>query len=139
MVALTVLNFESAEAGIAVAIAVTRGFARQQINSLGNFWLDLTRAVVYILLPVSLLAALFLCPQGVIQNFEPYAVAKTVEGAKQVAQGPVASQEAIKMLDTNGGGFGANSAHPFEIRPVTNFVQMVLIFLIPAGSTYTFG
>jgi K+-transporting ATPase ATPase A chain len=93
-------------------------------------------------LPISLIAALFFCWQGVIQNFEPYTVAKTVEGAKQViAQGPVASQEAIKMLGTNGGGFfNANSAHPFENpTPLTNLLQIVLIFVIPAGLTYTFG
>jgi K+-transporting ATPase ATPase A chain len=142
MAALTVQNFASAAAGIAVAIALCRGFARQQVNSLGNFWVDITRAVVYILLPISLLAALFLCSQGVIQNLEPYTAAKTVEGAKQlIAQGPVASQEAIKMLGTNGGGFfGANSAHPFENpTPLANFFQMLLIFVIPAGLTYTFG
>ena len=142
MAALTVQNFASAAAGIAVAIAVTRGFARQQANSIGNFWVDLTRSIVYILLPISVLAALFFCSQGVIQNFHPYTIAKTVEGAKQViAQGPVASQEAIKMLGTNGGGFfGANSAHPFENpTPLTNFIQLILIFIIPAGLTYTFG
>jgi K+-transporting ATPase ATPase A chain len=142
MAALTVQNFASAAAGIAVAIAVSRGFARQKVNSLGNFWVDLTRATVYILLPLSLLAALFFCAQGVIQNLHPYTVVKTVEGAKQIiAQGPVASQEAIKMLGTNGGGFfGANSAHPFENpTPLSNLVQMILIFLIPAGLTYTFG
>jgi potassium-transporting ATPase potassium-binding subunit len=142
MAALTVQNFASAAAGIAVAIALVRGFARQQMNSLGNFWVDLTRATVYILLPISFIAALFLCSQGVIQNLHPYTVAKTVEGAKQViAQGPVASQEAIKMLGTNGGGFfNANSAHPFENpTPLTNFVQIFLIFVIPAGLTYTFG
>ncbi len=142
MAVLTVQNFASAAAGIAVAIAVTRGFARQQVNSLGNFWVDMTRSVLYILLPISLAAALFFCSQGVIQNFHPYTVAKTVEGARQIiAQGPVASQEAIKMLGTNGGGFfGANSAHPFENpTPLTNFLQIILIFLIPAGLTYTFG
>jgi potassium-transporting ATPase potassium-binding subunit len=142
MVALTVQNFASAAVGIAVAIALTRGFARQQTNSLGNFWVDLTRATLYILLPLSVLAALFLCGQGVIQNFHPYTTAKTLEGAKQViAQGPVASQEAIKMLGTNGGGFfNANSAHPFENpTPLTNLLQMFLIFVIPAGLTYTFG
>ncbi len=142
MAALTVQNFASAAAGIAVAIALTRGFARQQVNSLGNFWVDLTRGIVYILLPISLVAALILCSQGVIQNFHPYTVAKTLEGAKQViAQGPVASQEAIKMLGTNGGGFfGANSAHPFENpTPFINLLQMFLIFVIPAGLTYTFG
>ncbi len=142
MAALTVQNFASASAGIAVAIAVVRGFARQQVNSLGNFWVDVTRATIYILLPLSLLVALFFCSQGVIQNFHPYTVAKTMEGAKQViAQGPIASQEAIKMLGTNGGGFfNANSAHPFENpTPLSNFAQMILIFLIPAGLTYTFG
>ncbi|HEY1950793.1 MAG TPA: potassium-transporting ATPase subunit KdpA [Bryobacteraceae bacterium] len=142
MAALTVQNFASAAAGIACAIAVVRGFSRQQINSLGNFWVDLTRAVLYVLLPISLLAALVFCSQGVIQNFHAYTTATTIEGAKQViAQGPVASQEAIKMLGTNGGGFfNANSAHPFENpTPFTNLIQMVLIFLIPAGLTYTFG
>jgi potassium-transporting ATPase potassium-binding subunit len=137
-----VQNFVSAAAGIAIAIAVARGFARQKANSLGNFWVDLTRATIYILLPISFLAALFLCAQGVIQNLHPYTVVKTLEGAKQViAQGPVASQEAIKMLGTNGGGFfGANSAHPFENpTPLANLFQLVLIFLIPAGLTYTFG
>ncbi|MBV9301492.1 MAG: potassium-transporting ATPase subunit KdpA [Acidobacteriaceae bacterium] len=142
MAALTVQNFGSAAAGIAVALALTRGFARQQVNSLGNFWVDLTRSVVYILLPVSFLAALFFCSQGVIQNLHPYTVAQTMEGAKQIlAQGPVASQEAIKMLGTNGGGFfGANSAHPFENpTPLANFLQLLLIFVIPAGLTYMFG
>src|SRR5271157_5913422 len=142
MAALTVQNFASAAAGIGVAVALVRGFARQQVNSVGNFWVDLTRATVYILLPISLLAALFLCSQGVIQNLDGYTKVKTVEGATQViAQGPVASQEAIKMLGTNGGGFfNANSAHPFENPgPLTNFVQMLLIFVIPAGLTYMFG
>lgn len=142
MAALTVQNFASAAAGIAVAIALVRGFARQKMNSVGNFWVDLTRGVLYLLLPISLLAALILCSQGVIQNLHPYTVAHTVEGARQViAQGPVASQEAIKMLGTNGGGFfNANSSHPFENpTPFSNLLEMVLIFLIPAGLTYTFG
>lgn len=142
MAALTVQNFVSAAAGVAVAIAVTRGFARQQADSIGNFWVDLTRAVLYVFLPLSLVAALFLCSQGVIQNLNPYTTVTTVEGQTQtIAQGPVASQEAIKMVGTNGGGFfNANSAHPFENpTPLTNFVQMILIFLIPAGLTYTFG
>ncbi len=142
MAALTVQNFASAAAGIAVAIALVRGFARQKMNSLGNFWVDLTRGVLYLLLPISLVAALVLCSQGVIQNLNPYTTVKTVEGAKQVlAQGPVASQEAIKMLGTNGGGFfNANSAHPFENpTPISNLLETVLIFLIPAGLTYTFG
>jgi K+-transporting ATPase ATPase A chain len=142
MTALAVQNFASAAAGIAIAITVARGFARQQTNSLGNFWVDLTRATLYLLLPLSVVIAVFLCAQGVIQNFAPYTVAKTLEGAKQViAQGPVASQEAIKMLGTNGGGFfNANSAHPFENpTPLSNLVQMIAIFIIPAGLTYTFG
>jgi K+-transporting ATPase ATPase A chain len=142
MAALTVQNFASAAAGIAVAIALIRGFARQQANSIGNFWVDLTRATLYILLPISIAAALFFCSQGVVQNFDAYTHAKTVEGATQIiAQGPVSSQEAIKMLGTNGGGFfNANSAHPFENpTPVTNLLQIVLIFAIPAGLMYTFG
>jgi K+-transporting ATPase ATPase A chain len=142
MAALTVQNFASAAAGIASAIALVRGFARHQKRSIGNFWVDVTRAIVYILLPLSFLGALLLCSQGVIQNFHSYTLAHTLEGAKQVIpQGPVASQEAIKMLGTNGGGFfNANSAHPFENpTPSTNFLQMVFIFLIPAGLTYTFG
>jgi potassium-transporting ATPase potassium-binding subunit len=142
MAALTVQNFASAAAGMAVAIAVVRGFARHSTRTIGNFWVDVTRATVYILLPLSIASAMFLCSQGVVQNLKPYTVAATLEGAKQtIAQGPVASQEAIKMLGTNGGGFfNANSAHPFENpTPTTNMFQMLLIFLIPAGLTYTFG
>jgi K+-transporting ATPase ATPase A chain len=142
MTALTVQNFVSAAVGVAVAIAVIRGFARQQANSIGNFWVDLTRAVLYLFLPLSLGGALFLCSQGVIQNLSSYTQATTLEAKTQViAQGPVASQEAIKMLGTNGGGFfNANSSHPFENpTPLTNLVQMLMIFMIPAGLTYTFG
>jgi K+-transporting ATPase ATPase A chain len=142
MAALTVQNFVSGAAGVAVAIAVARGFARQQMKTIGNFWVDMTRATVYVLLPLSLVGALFLCSQGVIQNLHPNTKVTTVEGAAQViAQGPVASQEAIKMVGTNGGGFfGANSAHPFENpTPLSNFVQMLMIFIIPAGLLYTFG
>lgn len=142
MSALTVQNFASAAVGIAAAIALVRGFSRERANTIGNFWVDLTRATIYILLPIAVIAALFFCSQGVIQNFNSYTHVKTLEGAGQViAQGPVASQEAIKMLGTNGGGFfNANSAHPFENpSPITNFVQLILIFLIPAGLTYTFG
>ena len=142
MAALAVQNFVSAAVGIAVAIALIRGFARQQVNAIGNFWVDVTRATVYVLLPISLVAALVLCSQGAIQNFHPYQTVKTLEGAAQtIPQGPVASQEAIKMLGTNGGGFfNANSGHPYENpTPFTNFLQMLLIFLIPAGLTYTFG
>jgi K+-transporting ATPase ATPase A chain len=142
MAGLTVQNFASAAAGMAVAIALVRGFARQQANSLGNFWVDLTRAMLYVLLPLSLIGAVFFVSQGVIQNLDPYTQATTLEGAPQaIAQGPVASQESIKMIGTNGGGFfNANSAHPFENpTPLTNFVQMIMIFAIPAGLTYTFG
>jgi len=142
MAALTVQNFVSAAVGVAVVIALVRGFARQQANSIGNFWVDLTRAVVYVFLPLSLAGALFLCSQGVIQNLSPYTQATTLEGKTQViAQGPVASQEAIKMVGTNGGGFfNANSSHPFENpTPLTNLIQMLMIFVIPAGLTYTFG
>ena len=139
---LTVHNFTSAAAGLAIAIALVRGFARQSIKTVGNFWVDMTRSTLYILMPISIVAALVLCSQGVIQNLHPYTVATTLEGAKQtIAQGPVASQEAIKMLGTNGGGFfNANSAHPFENpTPFTNMFQMFLIFLIPGALTYTFG
>ncbi len=142
MAGLAVQNFVSAGAGIAVAIAVVRGFARQQAKRIGNFWVDLTRATIYVLLPISVTAALFLCSQGVIQNFEGTVHARTVEGAPQaIPQGPVASQEAIKELGTNGGGFfNTNSAHPFENpTPLTNFFEMLLILAIPAGLTYTFG
>ena len=142
MAALTVQNFASAAAGITVAIALVRGFIRQEKKTIGNFWVDVTRATVYVLLPASIVAALLFVSMGVIQNLHPYTTIATVEGAKQViAQGPVASQEAIKQLGTNGGGFfGANSAHPFENpTPLSNLLQMFLIFVIPAGLTYTFG
>ena len=125
-----------------MAIAVIRGFSRHSSRTLGNFWVDFTRSTLYILLPISVVAALLLCSQGVIQNLDPYAKVTTLEGTVQtIAQGPVASQEAIKMLGTNGGGFfNANSAHPFENpTPLANFIEMVLIFLIPGGLTYTFG
>jgi K+-transporting ATPase ATPase A chain len=142
MAALTVQNFASAAAGMAIAIALVRGFAREQRATIGNFWVDVTRATVYVLLPISILGALFLCSQGVIQNLAPYTAAATLEGGTQtIAQGPVASQEAIKELGTNGGGFfNANSSHPFENpTPLTNLFEMFLIFLIPAALTYTFG
>ena len=142
MAALTVQNFASAAVGIAAAVAIIRGFARHQTDKIGNFWVDLTRTALYVLLPISLAAALLLCSQGAIQNLHPYATVKTVEGATQtIPQGPVASQEAIKMLGTNGGGFfNANSSHPYENpTPLTNFLQIILIFAIPAGLTYTFG
>jgi K+-transporting ATPase ATPase A chain len=142
MIALATHNFFSAAAGIAVAIVLVRGFARHSTKLLGNFWVDLTRATLYVLLPISIVGAMLLCSQGVIQNLHPYAKAATVEGAAQtIPQGPVASQEAIKMLGTNGGGFfNANSAHPFENpTPLTNFVQMLSIFLIPAALVFAFG
>jgi K+-transporting ATPase ATPase A chain len=142
MAALAVQNFASAAAGIAVAIAMIRGFARQETDRIGNFWVDMTRATLYVLIPLSIVAALVFCSQGVIQNFHPYTVARTVEGATQtIAQGPVASQEAIKQLGTNGGGFfNANSSHPFESpTPFANLVQILLIFLLSAALTYTFG
>jgi potassium-transporting ATPase potassium-binding subunit len=142
MAGLTMHNFTSAAVGMAVAVALIRGFVRQQVNAIGNFWADMVRATVYILLPLSIIVALFFCSQGVIQNLHPYTAATGLEGTAQtIAQGPVASQEAIKMLGTNGGGFfNGNSSHPFENpTPLTNFVQMLLIFLIPAGLTYTFG
>jgi K+-transporting ATPase ATPase A chain len=142
MAGLTVQNFISAAAGLAIAIAVIRGFARKESKTIGNFWVDLTRGTVYVLLPLSIIFGLFLCSQGVIQNLKTYDTVKTVEGAAQtIAQGPVASQEVIKELGTNGGGFfGANSAHPFENpNPATNFVEMFLLLCIPVALTYTFG
>jgi K+-transporting ATPase ATPase A chain len=142
MMGLATHNFWSAAAGIAVAIAVIRGFARHSAKTLGNFWVDFTRANVYVLLPLSVMGALLLCSQGVIQNFDSYTKAATVEGAVQtIPQGPFASQEAIKELGTNGGGsLNANSAHPYENpTPFSNFIEMLLIFVIPAGLTYTFG
>jgi len=142
MVGLATHNFFSAAAGIAVAIALVRGFARHSSEKIGNFWVDMVRATVYVLLPLSVLIALVFVSQGVIQNVSAYTKAATLEGATQmIARGPVASQEAIKMLGTNGGGFfNANSAHPFENpTPLSNFLQLISIFVIPAGLTYTFG
>ncbi|MBB6052209.1 potassium-transporting ATPase subunit KdpA [Armatimonas rosea] len=142
MVALAIHNWMSAAAGIAVALALVRGFARRQTVGLGSFWVDVTRATLCVLLPGCFVYALFLVSQGVPQNFDAYTKVTTLEGTAQtLAQGPVASQECIKMLGTNGGGFfNANSAHPYENpTPLTNFVQMLSIFLIPAGLTYTFG
>jgi potassium-transporting ATPase potassium-binding subunit len=139
-------NFTSAATGIGVALAVARGFTRRPgpggARTLGNFWVDLTRATLYVLLPLSVIFALALVSQGVLQNFARYKEVTTLEGARQVlAMGPVASQEAIKMLGTNGGGFfNANSAHPFENpTPFTNLIEMLLIFAIPAALTFTYG
>ena len=139
-------NFTSAAAGVCVALALGRGFTRQPgpdgQKTLGNFYVDLVRGTVYIFLPLSILFGVILISQGAIQNLAPYTEATTLEGAKQViAQGPVASQEAIKQLGTNGGGFfNANAAHPFENpTPFTNFLSMFMIFAIPSALTYTYG
>jgi potassium-transporting ATPase potassium-binding subunit len=142
MAGLTVQNFVSAATGIAIAVALIRGFSRASIRTLGNFWTDLTRCTLYILLPISLIYALFLVFQGVPQTLSAYIQATTLEGAEQsMAIGPVASQLAIKMLGTNGGGFfNANSAHPFENpNAITNLVQMVSIFSLGAALTNVFG
>ena len=142
MAALATHNFFSAAAGMAIAIALVRGFARHSVEKIGNFWVDLTRATVYVLLPLSVVIALLFVSQGAIQNLSSYTKVATLEGASQtIAQGPTASQEAIKMLGTNGGGFfNANSAHPFENpTPLANLIQILSIFVIPAGLTYTFG
>ncbi|OYD82944.1 potassium-transporting ATPase subunit KdpA [Azospirillum brasilense] len=142
MAGLTVQNFVSAATGIALAVALVRGFARASARTVGNFWVDLTRATLYLLLPICILYALFLVWQGVPQTLAGTVDATTLEGVKQtIALGPVASQEAIKMLGTNGGGFfNANSAHPFENpNALTNLVQMLSIFAIGAGLTNLFG
>ena len=142
MAGLTVHNFVSAATGIALAVALIRGFARRSDDTIGNFWVDLVRCTLYILLPISIVAALFLVWQGMPQNLGAYVEATTLEGAKQtIAQGPVASQVAIKMLGTNGGGFfNANAAHPYENpTALSNLVQMVLIFVLGAGLTNVFG
>jgi K+-transporting ATPase ATPase A chain len=142
MAALAVQNFVSAAVGMAVAIAMIRGFARHTAKTIGNFWVDMTRGTLYILLPISMVAALFFVWQGSIQNFKGPATVQTVEGTTQtIEQGPLASQLAIKMLGTNGGGyFNANSSHPYENpTPLSNLLQMLLIFVLGAGLTYTFG
>jgi K+-transporting ATPase ATPase A chain len=142
MVGLAVHNFTSAAVGIAVALALIRGIARRRADSIGNFWVDMVRANLYVLLPISIVGALFLVWQGVPQNLNDYTAATGLEGAAQtIAQGPVASQEFIKELGTNGGGFfNANSAHPYENpNAITNFVELLAILAIPAALTYTFG
>ena len=150
MVGLVFHNFVSAAAGIAAAAALVRGIARHSAKTVGNFWVDLVRVNLYLLLPFSIIFSLFLTSQGVVQNFKPYVRAATIEsttgapadGAGQtIAQGPAASQVAIKMLGTNGGGFfNANAAHPYENpTPLSNFIQMLSIFLIPSGLTYYLG
>lgn len=143
MVALAVQNFASAAAGIAVAAAFVRGLARQGVGTLGNFWVDLVRITLYLLLPACVVFAVLLVSQGMIQNFHPYTAAVTLDGGavQTIAQGPMASQVAIKMLGTNGGGFmNANAAHPFENpTPLANFLQMLSIFAIGSGLTYYLG
>jgi potassium-transporting ATPase potassium-binding subunit len=142
MTQLTFHNFASAATGVALAVALARGITRHSAGRLGNFWVDLVRGTLYLFLPLSILLALLFVQQGVIQNFAHYVTVTTVEGAKQVlAMGPVASQEAIKQIGTNGGGFfNANSAHPFENpTPWSNFWQMLAIFAIPAALTYAYG
>jgi len=142
MTQLAFHNFASAAVGIAAAVALVRGISRRSPGRLGNFWVDLTRCTLYVLLPFSIVVALFFVQQGVIQNFKSYLDVTTLEGAKQtIAMGPVASQEAIKQLGTNGGGFfNANAAHPFENpTPWSNFWQMFAIFAIPSALTYMLG
>jgi K+-transporting ATPase ATPase A chain len=155
MLGLATHNFWSAAVGMALAIAFVRGIARREMKTLGNFWVDLTRGILWILLPISILFSFALVSQGVVQNMRPYDTARLVEPqtvtgtdgktttvtTQTIAQGPVASQEAIKMLGTNGGGFfNANSAHPFENpTPISNFLQLLSIFLLPAGLCITLG
>lgn len=142
MAGLAFHNFVSAATGIVLAVALIRGLARRSAQTLGNFWVDLTRCVLYILLPISIVGALVLVSQGVIQNFNPYTVVHTLDGATQIiAQGPVASQEIIKEMGTNGGGFfNTNSAHPFENpNELTNLIEMLAILSIGASLFYMFG
>ncbi len=151
MSGLAVQNFLSAATGMCIAIALIRGFTRHTSQTIGNFWQDMTKSVLYILLPISIIAALLLVSQGVIQNFDPYTNSSLLQSFQppdgqsianqMLPMGPVASQEAIKEFGTNGGGFfNANSAHPFENpTPLTNFVEILLILLIPFSLTYTFG
>lgn len=155
MLGLACQNFFSAATGIAVAFALIRGFAARSSSAIGNFWVDLTRATLYVLLPLSIVFAVFFASQGVVQNFSGHVEAQVLDPAtfalpgggaamqatQAIPMGPVASQEAIKLLGTNGGGyFNANSAHPFENpNALSNFAQMIAIFLIPAGLCFTFG
>ncbi|MFC5068512.1 potassium-transporting ATPase subunit KdpA [Flaviflagellibacter deserti] len=142
MTGLTVQNFVSSATGIALAVVLIRGFARKSMRTVGNFWTDMTRATLYVLLPIAFIMALVFVWQGTPQNFDAYATATTLEGVQQtIAQGPIASQEAIKMLGTNGGGpLNVNSAHPYENpTPLTNLIQMISIFAIGAALTNVFG
>jgi len=142
MIGLTVQNFVSAATGIAVLLALIRGLSRKTTENIGNFWTDLTRSTLYVLLPLSILFAIVLVGQGVVQNFKPYETVHTLQGVTQVIpMGPAASQIAIKQIGTNGGGFfNANSAHPFENpTPFSNFLEMLFLLLIPAALTITYG
>jgi K+-transporting ATPase ATPase A chain len=142
MLGLTVQNFVSAATGTAVLLALIRGISRKNTDKIGNFWIDLTRSTLYILLPLSIIFAIILVGQGVVQNFKAYETVTTLQGAQQVIpMGPAASQIAIKQLGTNGGGFfNSNSSHPFENpSPLSNFLEMLAILLIPAALTYTYG
>ena len=142
MLGLAVQNFLSAATGMAVLVALMRGLTRKTTSDLGNFWVDMTRSVVYILLPLSVVFAIILVGQGVVQSFSPYVKATTLQGTEQIIPlGPAASQIAIKQLGTNGGGFfGVNSAHPFENpTPFSNFLEMLAILLIPSSLTFTYG
>jgi potassium-transporting ATPase potassium-binding subunit len=142
MIGLAVQNFVSAATGIAVLLALIRGLSRKTTEKLGNFWVDLTRSTLFVLLPLSILFAIVLIGQGVVQNLKTYETVQTIQGAQQtIPMGPAASQIAIKQLGTNGGGFfNANSAHPFENpTPFSNFIEMLAILLIPASLTFTFG
>jgi len=142
MLGLTVQNFVSAATGIAILLALIRGIARKTTDKLGNFWTDITRITLYVLLPVAIIFAVVLVSQGVVQNFRPYETIQTLKGAQQVIpMGPAASQIIIKQLGTNGGGFfNANSSHPFENpTPLSNFIEMLFLVLISAGLTYTYG
>jgi len=142
MTGLAVQNFVSAATGISVVVALVRGISRKSTDKIGNFWVDLTRSVLYVLMPLSILFAIILVGQGVVQNFNSYVTAHTLQGSSQIIpMGPAASQIAIKQLGTNGGGFfNANAAHPFENpTPLSNLLQMLATFIIPAGLTYTYG
>jgi K+-transporting ATPase ATPase A chain len=142
MLGLTVQNFVSAATGISVFLVLVRGFIQKESSKIGNFWVDLVRSTIYVLLPSSIILAILLSHQGVIQNFDAYSKAVTLEGQEQsIPGGPAASQVAIKQLGTNGGGFfSVNSAHPLENpTPFSNFLQMLAILLIPAALTFTFG
>lgn len=142
MIGLTVQNFVSAATGIAVLIALIKGLSRKSTYQLGNFWTDITRSTLYVLLPLSIIFAVVLVGQGVVQNFKTYETVQTLQGATQVIpMGPAASQIAIKQIGTNGGGFfNANSSHPFENpTPISNFLEMLFILLIPAALTFTYG